>query len=519
MFILPELPKLQDYVVIIPEICITLTAFVIMMYDAFSSQDRRRDAGVIALAGIIGAGGGLLRLWNAPEYTAFGGMFVSDQLRLYFVLIFLVVAALAVLASMQFLDDERLPPGEFYTLLMFATVGMMLMAAAGDLATLFLGLETLSITTYVLAGYRRGDVRSNESALKYFILGSFSTGFLLYGIALTYGATKTTNLARIHDAILTGDITSMPLLMMGAAMMLIGLSFKVATVPFHLWTPDVYQGAPTAVTAFMAAGPKAAAFVAFLRVFVEAFAQDTVLFGTSSANTGGNLYSTWTSAVVIIAIMSMIIGNVVAITQTNIKRMLAYSSIAHAGYGMVGILGNDWKPVAFYMLAYAVTSMGAFTVISLLARQGDEKTEIDDFAGIGFQNPGLSVLLMIFLLSLGGIPLTAGFIGKFVVFKQAWFAGYQPVVIIGVLTSAVSLYYYLRPLVVMFFQNREGEYVPPRISFESGVALAAALLLVFGLGDYPEPLLKNKDKEAPAAAAQYQSPVEKGDSAWATASK
>lgn len=476
-----QTPELKEYAAIAPEICVAVTGMVIMMYDAFAPKGSRRGAGYVALAGLIAAGFAVFNLWDVPSSSAFSGMLVTDRLRLVFDAIFLIVAALSVLIAMQVLEDERLPAAEYFILLMFGTTGMLLMGGAGDLAMLFLGLETLSITTYVLAGFRRGDLRSNESALKYFILGSFSTGFLLYGIALMYGATRTLNLEKIQLAITNGQITSGPLLVIGGVLILIGLCFKVATAPFHVWAPDVYEGAPTPVTAFMAAGPKAAAFAAFARVFVVILTPDI--------QSTANFHIPWVSAVSVIAILSMIVGNVIAITQSNIKRMLAYSSIAHAGYAMVGILANDWTSVAFYMLTYAVMNLGAFAVVTVLARQGDEKTDIEDYAGIGFQSPGLCTVLMVFLLSLGGIPLTAGFMGKFIIFKQGWQAGFHDVVIIGVINSAISLYYYLRPLVVMFFKERQGEYIPPRIPATMYAALTLTLVAVLYLGMFPSRVL------------------------------
>jgi NADH-quinone oxidoreductase subunit N len=490
---MPNVQELNlNYNAILPELCVIGAGLAIMMYDAFAPKGPRRAAGWIALAGLAGATYSVWRLWGLETAPSFNGMLLTDPLRLTFSIVFLLVAAVSVMFSMQMLDDERLPAGEYFTLLMFGTVGMLLMGGAGDLAMLFLGLETLSITTYVLAGFRRGDLRSNESALKYFILGSFSTGFLLYGMALTYGATKTTNLAGIQEAIATGALTSPGLLTVGAALMLVGFCFKIATAPFHFWAPDVYQGAPTPVTAFMAAGPKAAAFAAMLRIFVMTFPAD-----------GGDLSRATTGVLVIVAIMSMIVGNVAAIRQTDIKRMLAYSSIAHAGYALLGVVAGDWTSVMFYLLTYAVMNLGAFGVVSLLARVGDEKTEIEDFAGIGFKSFGLAMLLTVFLLSLGGIPLTAGFMGKLVIFKQCWQAGHTTLVIVAAVNSAVSLYYYLRPVVVMFFREREEEFVPPRVSTMAEVALTLALFGVIYLGVFPGRLLSELDrlaKRTPEAA-------------------
>jgi NADH-quinone oxidoreductase subunit N len=384
------------------------------------------------------------------------------------------------------LEKEDLPGEEYYALLMFATVGMMLMAMAGDMVMIFLGLEISSIATYVMAGYRRKDLRSNESALKYFILGSFSTAFLLYGMALIYGATGSTNLEAIRGIIKGGlnvasqQPVSTELLFIGVAMMLIGFGFKIAGVPFHLWAPDVYEGAPTPVAGFMAAGSKAAAFAAFLRVFSLTFSEAASF----------DLHATWVTTLQIIAVLTMTLGNAVAITQTNIKRMLAYSSIAHAGYVLVGFIAGDWGAVAFYMLAYSVMNIGAFTIISLFTGEGDKKLQLSDYAGWGFKSMGLSIALLIFMLSMAGVPATGGFIGKFLVFRAAWDKGFHLLVIIAVLNSAASVYYYLRPMVSLFFQEGKADDNPPRMPITIGFAVTLALIGTFYLGVAPGWLIR-----------------------------
>src|SRR6185312_4737197 len=406
---------------ILPEVIVCLAGVVIMMVDAFVKPTQRWITGGLSLLGLTAAAFSSLSLWTSgvSGSQAFNGMIVLDELRLGFTLVFLSVSALTILISMVWIEGERLPAGEFHSLLMFATAGMMLMAAGGDLVIIFLGLEILSIATYVLAGFRRTDVRSNESSLKYFILGSFSSAFLLYGIALIYGATTTsaglpgtTNIALIAQRI--PDAQFKPLLFAGAAMLLVGFGFKIATAPFHIWTPDVYEGAPTPVTAFMAAGPKAAGFAAFLRVFVFAF--PFVLAINNQA--GSLLHTAWLSTLVVLAVATMFVGNVVAIVQNNVKRMLAYSSIAHAGYALVGFIAagaasdTDQRnagisSVTFYLLTYAVMNLGAFVIVTLIARGGDRRTEVEDYNGIGFQAPVLAFSLSLFLLSLLGMPLTA----------------------------------------------------------------------------------------------------------------
>ncbi|MEO6726781.1 MAG: NADH-quinone oxidoreductase subunit N [Blastocatellia bacterium] len=476
-----------NYWSVAPEIIVSIAGVLVMLVDAFSKRGARKANAGIALVGLVLALIGVIRLngiGGVQGHGYFSGMVVIDPIRIFFSATILIVAILVTLLAMQFLRDEALPPGEFFSLILFGTVGMLLLAGAGDLVVVFLGLEIASITTYVMAGYRRYDVRANESSLKYFLLGSFATAFLLYGMALVYGATKTTNLENIGAAISKGEVQFPALLMAGAAMMLVGFGFKIASAPFHLWTPDVYEGAPTIVTGFMSTAPKAAVFAAFLRVFAESF------------NTTGNplstqLQHTWVISIAVIAAITMTVGNVIALSQKNIKRMLAYSSIAHAGYALVGFVTGQSAPVAFYLLAYSVMSVGAFAVIQLLARAGDQKTEIADYAGIGFETPALSFSLVIFLFSLAGIPPTAGFMSKFFIFRSAWDGApaLRWLIVVAVINSIISVYYYLYPIVVMFFRPLAPGFVKPRISAATAVALILALLGTFYLGLMPNRLL------------------------------
>jgi NADH-quinone oxidoreductase subunit N len=478
-----------NYITILPEAIVSIVGFVVMLVDAFTRGRSRALYAWLTLLGFVLAGASLgyiayefSRGSAAVPASTFSGMLVTDGFRLAFTAIALVVSALTALVSMHWLDEDDLPAGEFFTLLLFATVGMMLMASAGDLVMIFLGLEILSISTYVMAGFRRRDLRSNEAGLKYFILGSFATAFLLYGMALTYGATRSTNLEMIRSAIAGGRVEWTWLLLVGAALMLVGLCFKVAAAPFHVWTPDVYEGAPSTVTGWMSTGPKAAAFSAFLKLYVAVFAVGGAIVGLGEA-------TTW--ALSIIAVLTMIVGNVVAMVQDNVKRMLAYSSIAHAGYALVGVLANDWQSVAFYMLAYAVMNIGAFAVVTTIARRYDRETTIDDYRGIGFEAPGLALAFSIFLLSLAGFPMTAGFMGKLLVFKSAWQQGLSMLVVFGVLNSAASVYYYLRPIVAMYFSpSPEGERRRPVVAASTVAAVAAALIGVFYLGLLPDAVLQ-----------------------------
>jgi NADH-quinone oxidoreductase subunit N len=504
-----------NFWLIMPELIVSLAAVVVMLVDAFARHSQRWVTGMLSILSLVAAAGASIWLWAAwtGAQTAFGGMIVLDELRLAFTLIFIVVSTLTILISMVWVEKEKLPAGEFHALLLFATVGMMLMASGGDLVIIFLGLEILSIATYVMAGFRRTDVRSNESSLKYFILGSFSSAFFLYGIALIYGATATetlpgtTNVAEIAGRL--DHSLYPPLLFAGVAMLLVGFGFKIATAPFHVWAPDVYEGAPSPVTAFMAAGPKAAGFASFMRVFLIGF--PLVAVATSTA---GYAHKAWLGVLVVMAILTMSVGNVVAIVQNNVKRMLAYSSIAHAGYALVGFVaagaatdpqqrGAAVAAVAFYLLTYALMNLGAFAVVTLIARGGDRRTEVEDYHGIGFLSPALAFALSLFLLSLLGMPLTAGFMGKIVVFSAALHQGYVWLVVIGVLNTAVSAYYYLRLIIVMFFRERLTPWASPRVPASAVIALAITILGVLYLGILPGRVI-NALQPKPAVSVSFR---------------
>ena len=507
-FFAQSMMPIINWALIAPEVIVCAAAVVVMLVDAFARPTQRWITGGISFAGIIAAAISTFWLWSTGTTSsdAFSGMIVLDELRLGFTLIFLLVSGLTLLLSTVWVHAENLPAGEFHSLLLFATVGMMLMASGNDLVIVFLGLEILSIATYVMAGFRRTDVRSNESSLKYFILGSFSSAFLLYGIALVYGATSiaepgpdgalsrvvagTTNIAEIATRLNQAQYPA--LLYAGAAMMLVGFGFKIATAPFHIWTPDVYEGAPTPVTAFMAAGPKAAGFASFMRVFV--FGLPFVVSATNAS--GASLHQVWLSALVVMAILTMTVGNVVAIVQSNVKRMLAYSSIAHAGYALVGFIAAGAATditqrnaaitaVVFYLLTYAVMNIGAFAVVQLIARSGDRRTAIEDYRGIGFESPVLAFSLSLFMLSLLGIPVTAGFMGKVMVFGAAIDQKYYGLVIIGVLNTAISAYYYLRLIIVMFFGERTMAWNAPKVPASVALALVITVLGVLYLGVFP----------------------------------
>lgn len=481
-----------------PELIVALAGAAAMIYDSFFPR-HRYVTGAVSLAGLAAAAILLAIMWDpktVASSAAWSGMIAHDSLRMSFSFVFLIVSALTVLISTVWVERENVPSGEYHSLLMFATFGMMLMASGNDLVVIFLGLETLSIATYVMAGLRRGDLRSNESAMKYFILGSFASAFLLYGMALVYGATGSTNINQIAAKI--ADPFFPALLLAGGALMLVGFGFKVATVPFHIWTPDVYEGAPSPVTGFMAAGPKAAAFASFIRVFVLGF---PLIAGVRAS---AYLHESWMTALTVMAILTMTVGNIAAIMQSNVKRMLAYSSIAHAGYALVGFIGagaaasaiardEAIASVAFYMLTYAITNLGAFAVITLLGQKNDRRTEFEDFNGIGFRSPILGFTLSLFMLSLLGLPLTAGFMGKVLVFRPALEAGIPlltVLVVVAVINTAISAYYYLRLIVVMFFRERLTQWVAPKIPAGLAAALLIAVIGVLYLGIFSDGVIE-----------------------------
>ena len=499
MFLQSELVNPNSNIsIILPEVIVAVAGIIVMLYDTFFPK-QRTATGIISIAGLALAGIVLYTMWGndyAAPTNAWNGMIANDNLRLGFSFVFLLVSALTVLISTVWTEREDVPIGEYHCLLLFATVGMMFMASGNDLVVIFLGLETSSIATYVMAGLRKSDLRSNESSMKYFILGSFASAFLLYGMALIYGATGATNIAQIAANLENPNFPA--LLLIGAAMMIVGFGFKVATVPFHVWTPDVYEGAPTPVTAFMATGPKTAAFASFVRVFVLGFPL------IAGAQASGILHESWTTALAVMAMLTMTVGNIAAIVQNNVKRMLAYSSIAHAGYAVVGFIGAGVATtiekrdaaiasVAFYMLTYAITNLGAFAIVTLLAQRNDRRTEFEDYNGIGFKTPVLAFSLSLFMLSFLGLPLTAGFMGKVLVFRPALEAGntlLTLLVVVAVINTAISGYYYLRLIVVMFFRERADEWTAPRISTALATVLVITIVGVFYFGIFSDSVIE-----------------------------
>lgn len=431
-----------SWLALLPGLVVLGTAFLVMIADLFTDGPDREGLGWIGIAGLIVAAVVSATLWNTHE-TGFASGLIVDRYALYFDLLFCLAVGLCLLMSMDYLSIIGVGCGEYYALVLFATVGMILMAAATDLIVLFLGLEVMSIAAYVLAGLSRRDLRSSEAALKYFLLGAFATGFLLFGIALLFGATGTTAIAEqsARLAQLSGADRTMALV--GVGLVLVGFGFKIAVVPFHTWAPDVYEGSPTSVTALMAVAIKAAAFAAFVRVFSGHFQ----LFAVD-----------WTPVLWVLAILTMTLGNVTAIVQRNIKRMLAYSSVAHAGYLLVGMVvatEAGSAAVLYYLLVYTLMNLGALSVVIALGRRGEPNEDLDDYAGVGFRHPFLGFSMTIFMLSLAGIPALAGFTGKFYLFSAAVQAGYIGLAVVGVLNSVVSMYYYAHVLVKMFMTEEQ----------------------------------------------------------------
>jgi len=459
-----------------PELILSLTAMALLLINVLAKKGAKGAIPYLSLVGIVVALLFSFSLWGKAEY-AFNRMVVIDNYSLFFKIIFLITAGLTVLMSIRFLQREECDYGEYYVLLLFAAVGMMFMASAADLIIIFLGLETFSLSVYALAGFFRTQPKSNESSLKYFLLGAFSAGFLLYGIALIYGATGTTNLKGIYEFVRKTPLLTDPLLLIGMGLLIVGFGFKVASVPFHMWTPDVYEGAPTSVTAFMSVGPKAAGFAAFLRVFVYALS---------------SLQTDWVWILWVLAVLTMTLGNLVAIAQKNIKRMLAYSSIAHAGYILVAMVTASelgTASILYYILAYAFMNLGAFGVVILYGRKGEENINIGDYSGMASKYPLLAAAMAIFMFSLAGIPPTAGFVGKFYIFSSAIKAGYIGLTIIGVLNSALSVYYYLRVTVMMYMRNPEKELGRLDLSPTMAIALIIAVLGTLQMGITPSQYL------------------------------
>jgi NADH-quinone oxidoreductase subunit N len=456
---------------VIPMLCVGLAGLVILLAEAFRGRNERMPIGGLAIIGLLGAGAASILLWdsNAESFNAV----TADNFGLFINLVIVVVGVLTVMFSAQVVERDRLPAGEYYAMLMFAVFGMMLMGQATDLLVIFLALETMSIALYILTGIRRDQQQSTEAAFKYFLLGAFASSFFLYGIAFLYGVTGTTNIERLSTAIAAQSMSGNPMILLGIGLLIVGFAFKIAAVPFHMWSPDAYEGAPTVVTGFMSTGVKAAAIAAFVRVFLKGL---------------DPMIADWAPVLWWVAAATMIVGTVVGVAQTSLKRMLAYSSIAHGGYLLAGLVaGNDVGKAAilFYLAAYALTNLGAFGVIAILGSRERANDDLRDYAGLWHSHPALATLMTFFLLSLGGFPPTAGFIAKWYVFSAAVGSGYYGLAIIGVLSSVVSVFFYLRIVVMMYMTERDARPVPAAVPAMAMAALILSLIGVLYLGVLP----------------------------------
>jgi NADH-quinone oxidoreductase subunit N len=470
----------SDFYYILPELVITAGSLLVLIADVMLPRGQRAALGWVTLA-VLAATALSLVPFASTRVEVAHGLIAVDQFALFFKIVFLLAAAITVLMSMRYLAIEGASPGEYYFLILCATLGMMIMAGGIDLVTIFIGLETMAVSFYILVGFIKPSQRSNEAAVKYFLLGAFSLGILLYGMSLMYGLSGTTNLRAM--ATLLGGQDRDPRLVLAVILLVAGVGFKIAAVPFHMWAPDVYEGAPTPVTAFLSVGSKAASFAMLIRIFMEGLP---------------SMSADWRLLFWVLSIVTMTVGNVAAVTQSNIKRMLAYSSIAHAGYVLIGIVAGTTRGVTatlIYLLIYSFMQLGAFAVVVMLRRHDVVGDELKDFSGLYLRSPFAAFAMLLFMLSLGGIPPTAGFMGKFWLFSAAIDAQYYGLAVIGVLNSAVSLYYYVRVVVFMYVKHETLGSEPvasPALNLALAIAVAATLVL----GVYPRLLFEAADASA-----------------------
>ncbi|MEN9938897.1 MAG: hypothetical protein RLZZ387_5476 [Chloroflexota bacterium] len=479
-----------DFSVVLQMVIVFAWGAGLLLVDLFIPQDRKRLTGYLAIVGVAVAAAAGIPLWGISAST-FSDKVVLDTFGLSLNWIFLLIAALTIAISIDYLQRQGIERGEYHVLVLFATGGMMLLSQGTDLIVLFLGLELLSITLYVLAGFAYPRLSSEESAMKYLLIGAFATGFLVFGIALVYGATGATNLVAINEYLsrqtLVGE--NYAYLLAGTALVIIGFGYKISLVPFHMWTPDVYQGAPTPVTAFMSVGSKAAAFGGLMRFLFTAVPTQAAV---------------WVPAIGALAAATMIVGNVAAISQRNVKRMLAYSSVGQAGYILLGVLAANQagaQATLFYLLAYALTNLAAFAVLIALEQRGDETWDMSDLAGLWGRRPLLAVAMALAMFSLAGVPPTVGFWAKLYVFTAAWQAGLGILTIVGVVVSAIGAFYYLRIVAQMFMSEPAREITPVNDRLLGiGVGVAAAAILVLGV--IPTPVVELVQRSVLAAAGQ-----------------
>jgi NADH-quinone oxidoreductase subunit N len=475
-----------DLLAILPELIVIGAACLVLALDPLTPPSRKDWLAWLSV-GALAACAHLTISRMGLSVSAFSDLVILDPFSAFWKLLLYGVTAVTILLSLAYLKAERLNLGEYYGFILLSLAGMMVMVSAADLLTIYLGTELMSLSLYVLAGFKRFDARSLEASAKYFVLGAFSSGMLLYGISLLFGASGSTRLSAIAVAVAARGLDD-PLLTLAMVLLAVGFGFKIAAVPFHMWTPDVYEGSPTSVTAFMAVASKAASFAAFLRVFLEGL---------------GGLRADWYALFLILCLATLALGNVVAIVQTNIKRMLAYSSIANAGYALIGVVVTGYEPagvaaqsfglssVMLYLAVYAFMTLGAFAVVAMLRRNGVEGDEIEDYAGLAKRQPVPAFLMLAFMASLAGIPPTAGFIGKFYLFMAAVKADLAWLAVVGVIFAAISAYYYLRVVLVMYMREPETAGIEPRLSASPALAVALACafagVLIFGV--FPNPLV------------------------------
>jgi NADH-quinone oxidoreductase subunit N len=467
----------SDLLGVLPESMLVLTALLVIVVDAVKREAYSAIVPTLSIFGLAASAVAAISLWGQGGHI-FSGMVIADGFTALFRVLFAVIGILTILLSPHYLSLRKMRLGEYYGLILIAIFGMMVMVSASNLLLFYLGLETMSITLYVLAGTQRADVKSAEAGMKYLVLGAFSSAFLLYGIALLYASLGTIEYGEI-TAYFIADSEPSLITVAGIGLLLVGFAFKVAAVPFHFWSPDVYDGSPTTITAFMSTGPKAAAFVGLIRVFGIMLAPATEI---------------WHLAITVLAMITMCVGNVIAIRQTSVKRMLAYSSIAHAGYLLVGMAAGTkaaFAAMGYYLASYALMNIGAFAVIILLNRQSEKGSyHYDDLRGAGFAHPLLGATLTIFLLSLTGIPPTAGFFGKLYLFSSAVEQGHIGLVIVAVLNSAVAAFYYLRLITVLYMTKPEGEVITIAQPGAYKLALILSAVLILVIGAFPDQLLQ-----------------------------
>jgi len=474
-------PNVQEYLLLAPEILLAAAGLLMLLAGAIGRGMGNRDSALVSVVSLVLTGGVLLRVHAVlppGRVLILGGSFVLDGFSFFVKLLVLVATALTVLLSVRFLEEGNYRASEYYSLLLLATSGMLFMASGYTLLTIWISLETMALASYILAGYFKRERRSVEAALKYFILGAMSSGILLYGISLLYGAAGTVQLSELSQKLADPALHGNYLVPLGWLLLAAGLFFKVAAVPFHVWTPDVYVGAPTPVTAWLAVASKGASFAILLRILYEGL---------------WSVRAEWQTIVAIVAVITMVWGNIAALTQDNVKRMLAYSSIAHAGYILLGVLAVSevglWS-VLFYLLAYTFITLGAFGTVILLERREYAGETCADYAGLARRSPFLAAMMLLFMVALTGIPPTGGFVGKFYLFAAALKAGWGWVAVIGVLTSAISLYYYFRIVLYMYLKDSDQTTPVPLKAPALVGAIAFCALATLALGIYPGPFIE-----------------------------